>query len=150
MSSKQWWKLANSLQGRGKNMHGVQALQRTDCTWARSARDKAQLLSETFLHKAQLPPPVVNEYSMLPPEKPGSLISFLPVRDRMVRKQLCRLSLDSATGPDGISARVLKKCAVALSQPLARLIRAMISGGRWPACWGFHHIVPLYKKESSI
>ena len=147
-SSKQWWKLSNSLQGRGKSGHGVQPLQRDDGTWARTAEDKAELLSETFLSKSTLPAESINDFSALPPGPAPAPDTFLSVRTRDVQRQLNKLKEDSATGPDEVATQVLKKCSGSLARPLALVIRQMLAEGRWPACWRFHHIVPLYKKKA--
>ena len=147
-SSKKWWKLANSLQGRARDTHGVQALKRSDGTWARSSSEKIELLAETFLRKSQLPAESVNDYSALPPGHPVPPDSFLPVRHRAVRQQLRKLKEDKATGPDQVSARVLKKCADSLALPLTLIIRLMLRTGCWPTCWRFHHVAPLYKKKA--
>ncbi len=147
-SSKKWWKLSNSLQGRGKSTHGVQALKRADGSWARTADDKAELLSETFLAKSQLPPPVTNEFSQLRSGHATPPDTFLPVRTRDVAKQLRKLKEDTATGPDAIAARVLKKCSGNLARPIALLLRLMLRQGRWPESWRSHNIVPLHKKKA--
>ena len=147
-SAKQWWKLSNSLQGKGKTSHGVQPLKRSDGTWARTAPDKATLLSDTFLEKSRLPADTVNEFSVLPPGAGVASDTFLPVRTRDVERQLKKLKEDSATGPDEIAARVLKRCCHELAYPVAIVIRRMLCEGRWPLCWRFHNIVPLYKKKA--
>ena len=146
-SAKKWWKMSNSLQGRGKNTHGIQSLRRADGSWARTATEKVELLSETFLDKAQLPSEVANEFSPLPPGRIAQ-DTFLPVRTRDVARQLRKLKEDSATGPDAVASRVLTKCASCLARPVALVIRRMLQDGRWPQCWRFHSIVPLYKKKA--
>ncbi len=147
-SSKQWWKLSNSLQGRGKSGHGVQPLRRDDGTWARSAVEKAELLSDTFIEKSRLPRECTNEFSDLPPGVGAVRDSFLPVRTRDVQRQLNKLKEDSATGPDEVASRVLKQCSGSIARPLALVIRKMLAEGRWPLCWRLHNIVPLYKKKA--
>ncbi len=147
-SAKQWWKLSNSLQGRGKTGHGVQPLKRSDGTWARTSLDKATLLSDTFMEKSRLPAESPNEFSALPPGAGATRDTFLPVRTRDVERQLKRLKVDSATGPDEIAARVLKRCHHELAYPITLVIRRMLSEGRWPLCWRFHNIVPLHKKKA--
>ena len=147
-SAKQWWKMSNSLQGRGKNSHGIQPLRREDGTWARVASEKAELLSDTFLSKSRLPEESFNEFSALPPGLGDADDSFIPVRTRDVQRRLKKLKEDSATGPDAVASRVLKKCSGSLARPLAVIIRRMLREGRWPLCWRFHNIVPLYKKKA--
>ena len=60
------------------------------------------------------------------------------------------LDANSATGPDGISARVLKRCARVLSLPIVLLARAILQYGHWPSVWEEDWILPLYKKKSQF
>ena len=59
-----------------------------------------------------------------------------------------KLQEDNATGPDGIAARVLKRCAPALKIPLAIICRAVLSAGVWPRIWKHHWIFPIHKKKA--
>ena len=61
---------------------------------------------------------------------------------------LRQLKEDSATGPDHLAAKVLKKCAKVLGRPVARLARLLLNTGRWPTLWRVDWVFPLYKKRS--
>ena len=61
---------------------------------------------------------------------------------------LKQLDEDKATGPDLLSAKVLKKCAKELGTPVAKLTRRVLNSGEWPEGWRVHWILPLYKKKS--
>ena len=73
---------------------------------------------------------------------------WFPIRTREVKKVLGKLREDQATGPDGLSAKFLKRLAAVISLPLAILTRRIFSEGQWPNRWRLHHIVPLFKKGS--
>ena len=62
------------------------------------------------------------------------------------KRHLQELKEDKATGPDLLSAKLLKKCAGELAVPVAKLTRSILSTGKWPIEWRVHWIVPLYKK----
>ena len=145
-SSKGWWRLSNALAGKRTKHNGVQPLKKHD-GWARTCSEKAQLLADTFASKSLLPPEAANEYTAI-----GDAVFapdyFLPIRTRDVKRSLRKLKADSATGPDGISALVLQKCAAEVAYPLAMLIRKMVATCRWPCCWREHWVVPLFKKKS--
>ena len=55
-----------------------------------------------------------------------------------------------ATGPDGLSAQMLKRLADALALPLAILIRRIFYEASWPEQWRLHHIMPLFKRGSAF
>ena len=115
--------------------------------WLTSAVGEADCLEQAFAAKCHLPPSSVNEYTELGPPASSSARSSV-VRLRSARNELKRLRVDSGTGPDGLSTRVLKKCAHELGLPFAKLARRIVLTGAWPACWTFHWVVPLYKKKS--
>ena len=68
----------------------------------------------------------------------------------MKHAQTClqQLDEDSATGPDKIPARVLKRCAVQLAEPVYLLGLAILDSGVWPALWIQHWVAAIYKKKS--
>ena len=75
--------------------------------------------------------------------------SFLLLRPRWVKREIKRLRLDQATGPDGIPARILVELGIILALPLTLLFRKIIRSGIWPQIWKFHQICPLYKKGAT-
>ena len=58
------------------------------------------------------------------------------------------LKADSATGPDAVPTRVIKRCAAALARPVYMLAMTIVATGRWPALYTQHWIACLYKKKS--
>ena len=106
-SSRSWWKLANSLAGKRSKSSGIQPLQKPDGEWVRTAESKAELLAATFEKKSKLPDPTTNAYTAIgAPEFAED--TFLPIRTRDARRALTKLKAGSATGPGGLSARMLK------------------------------------------
>ena len=76
------------------------------------------------------------------------MADFYPIRERNSVKYLKALNEDSATGPDLLAARILKKCATSLGRPVAMLARKILSSGKWPTSWKVHWIPPLHKKKA--
>jgi len=58
---------------------------------------------------------------------------------------LKNLKVTKATGPDGISARVLRECAAELTPSLSRLFRISLQSGQLPADWKHGRIVAFHK-----
>ena len=54
---------------------------------------------------------------------------------------------NSATGPDNIPARVLKRCHAVLAAPLLLLAQLILQWQHWPSQWIEHWIVAIYKKK---
>ena len=143
---KDWWKLSRELLAKSSGMENIPPLKIAG-GWAKDPAAKASALSETFASKSRLPDPQTNEYSHInsPQVKLGK---FLRIRRRDVLKILKNLDTSSATGPDGLPALLLQRCAEELAWPITLLSRACLNNGRWPACWRFHWIHPLHKKKS--
>ena len=106
------------------------------------------MLPGAFLRKSQLPGEYLNEFLALPDGHPVPPDDFLAVREKKVRQQLKRLKVEKATGPNEVSARVLKKCADSPARPLTFIIRLVLQTSRWPSCERFRHTAPLYKKNA--
>ena len=144
--SKAWWRLANEIMNRKSGFSGVPALKRDDGNWERSTVGKAALLADVFDARYVLPEATTNAYSWIAGE--NTRRGFLPIRLRLALRGLKKLSIDSATGPDGLGARVLKECFTVLAFPLVRLARRIVSTHRWPQLWTTHWVIPLFKKGS--
>ena len=61
---------------------------------------------------------------------------------------LLNLSSNSATGPDGISARMLKLSASSIAAPLTNIFNLSISSGIFPSDWKNSNVVPIPKTKS--
>ena len=60
-SPKQWWKLSSSLLLKSRATNDIPPLQSADGVWARSPKEKADLLAEVFASKFSLPTIEINE-----------------------------------------------------------------------------------------
>ena len=121
--------------------------------WHTEAGDKAALLAEAFHKKNKLPEVEKNEFSQL--RAPATVGEEVPTRREVVNedtaeKLLGELDPYSASGPDGLSTRVLKRCAKALARPVSMLANRILETGRWPEGWVQHWVVPLHKKKETF
>ena len=65
-----------------------------------------------------------------------------------VKKTLSNLKEESATGPDGLPTRVLKRCAEELAKPFWLLAKVVLTERRWPETWLTRWVLPLYKRKA--
>eukprot|EP00969_Alexandrium_andersonii_P207012 9145883-Alexandrium_andersonii.AAC.1 len=76
--------------------------------WAAQAVGKANTLADAFLARWELPAQVQNEFSA-PPAELRVDDGFLLLRARNAKQRLASPREDSATGPDLLPARVLRR-----------------------------------------
>ena len=86
-------------------------------------------------------------YSSLGPEGVDPLDSF-DVVPAKVANQLQRTKAHCASGPDGISAWMLRSFADSLSLSIATMFNMSIRLGRLPAMWKVSHVVSIPKDSS--
>ena len=63
-----------------------------------------------------------------------------------MRRQLTRVNVRKARGPDNINPRVLKGCAAELAEPFQHLFNLSLGLGKVPQLWKTSCIVPVPKK----
>ena len=148
--SKLYWKVSKRLLMRPESCSTLPTLRDND-GWARTSQEKSNVLANAFSGKWILPPVANNEYSdilVANDHASSSQSGFLLLRTRVLKRLLKALAVDSATGPDLISSRLLKFCADSLALPFCKLARCIVRYGIWPASWCFHWICALHKKKS--
>ncbi len=140
-NSKTWWHIVNHVVGKGGNS-AIPSLRVNDTDYD-TVQEKANILKDTFAKKSCID----DDYRTPPllPNKSAAFLNRIKIRLRDVKKKLTQLKIKKATGPDGIPARVLRECAVALSRPLARLYNLSMKRGIVPNDWKCANVVPVYK-----
>ncbi len=78
-----------------------------------------------------------------------SSTEFIPVSIEEVLSLLSALSIGKATGPDGISARLLKECADVIAPSLTELFNKSLASGKVPTEWKYANIVPVPKTSET-
>ena len=63
-----------------------------------------------------------------------------------VLKLLNNLKIHKASGPDGLSARVLKECSAEIAPILALIYNESLAQGTVPDDWRQANIAPIFKK----
>ena len=148
--SKQWWKRSRQVAMQKELVCSIPALKDSDGQWVITSQAKADLFAGTFEAKYSLPAAEINEYSDVYAESAYDQLQDDEPNEGDALKVLQSMDATSGTGPDGLSARVLKRCAKALSLPLVLLAKAILTCGHWPSLWEDDWIVPMYKKKSQF
>ena len=74
-----------------------------------------------------------------------SKFSFIPVSEEDVLKKLSQLDERKATGPDSLSAKLLRMVAPAISNSLTSILNASLSQGHFPTEWKEANVTPVPK-----
>ena len=146
--AKGWWSRSKRLMQRKCDVSSIPALKGSDDQWVLQAKDKADLLSETFSKKYGLSVEEHNDYTGLANHVGQEQRGLKQLHEKDAETALHNLREDSGTGPDGLPARILKNCAAALARPVLLLSLCILTSGVWPHLWRKHWVAPLYKKNS--
>ena len=132
--SKSWWTLSRQLMQKKTSSTGIPALKSSDGSWILDSEKKADRFAEVFQSKCKMNDAEVNEYITI--SVTGHEQEDLPdVTTQQAMKGLQSLDESSATGPDLLPTRVLRRCAASLAAPVARLAQRILSTGLWPSLW---------------
>ena len=107
--------------------------------------ENANILAEMFsknssLYESYQPPPFTSR---------STCTTFMPevhIQTRQVKRVLAKLEIKKSSGPDGISARVIKICSSSLAKPLRNLFFISFKTGTFPSCWKIANVQPVSKK----
>ena len=61
---------------------------------------------------------------------------------------IMKLDCSKSTGPDGISARMLRETALSITQPLTSLFNMLIQQRSFPSLWKFANVIPIPKNST--
>ena len=108
-----------------------------------TCKDKASVLNEYFTSVF-----TKENTSDIPPLDGHSFpdISSIDVTIAGVTALLSNLKIHKASGPDKISASLLKNLATTLAPALTLIFKASLSQSSLPSQWKIANIVPLFKK----
>ena len=143
---KQWWTVTKSLLN-NKIQTSIPPLFE-DNNVITDAAHKAGIINTFFAQNSRLPPQAANH--PLPPFEylTDQRLESLWVTPDEVYKVLVNLNVNKATGPDNIGNFLLKICAGAISDSLAKLFNYSLETEKFPSKWKFSNVVPVHKKNS--
>ena len=114
-----------------------------------SSYDKAVLLN-TYFYKCfnkSVPPPNNHYFYLNPSDFPEECLTLCTEEE--VLELLSDLDCNKSTGPDDISARMLKATASSIAPSLARLFNLSLTSGCFPDSWKLARVVPIPKSTNS-
>ena len=117
-----------------------------DCGKASTSQEKADILSEFFkkCFNSSILPLTFADFDTFGTESNSCPDDFLCSIEEM-QHLLETLDVSKSSGPDGISARMLKSVAQSIAPSVTRLVNQSIQSGCFPVFWKVSNIVPIPK-----
>ena len=137
--AKKFWSFVKSLK---KDAFGINSL-RENGILKTDTLDKANICNRQFESA------FTRESDTEIPSKgtsPFSPMGEITVDPKGVLKLLNNLNIHKASGPDGLSARVLKECSSEISVMLALIYNESLAQGTVPDDWRQANVAPVFKK----
>ena len=112
-------------------------------------KEKSDVLN-SFFHSCfnSVLPPLLEEH-MAPPHPTNCPEELLCTEEELVFDLLISLDTSKSSGPDGISARMLKGVACSLTPVLAKVFNISITSCSLPSNWKRSRVVPIPKGSNS-
>ena len=143
LSQKDWWATLKSFISPQTNTT-IPPLESNGNTYV-DDNDKANLLNNHFQNQT-----ILNEQNAvlppLPPPAYQSQLSTLVLTPLEVESVLKGLKVGKASGPNGLSNRILKELSSQLAQPLCSLFNQSLRSGIMPATYKEANVCPVPKK----
>ena len=143
-NGKIFWKIVNKVINKSKAPKVPPLL--VENKFILNCEEKATLLTEFFCK--QCTPNLTT--SVLPDiltyktdERPGNFL--LTVED--ITPLINKLDPNKATGPDGISSKMLLLCGNTVTLPLQVIFSNILSTGTYPKMWKLANVTPIHKKS---
>ena len=110
-----------------------------------NCKQKAEIFNDYFSSQCT---PFQNE-STLPPFKKftNNKIDSFTITDDEIKHLLKNINIGKATGPDNISANLLKMCGDTLVVPIKIIFLNILRTGIFPAQWKQANVTPVHKKK---
>jgi exonuclease III len=144
IGEKNYWKLAKEVYGNKKTL-GIPSLIINDKT-VNTSSEKAACFNEYFTDQQTLPPLRFNQ--QLPPIifLTDSRLEFIQTNPDEIQSIIKTFDVGKASGPDGISIRLLKETSVSISPSLSKLLNKSFTLAKVPKIWKEANICPIFKK----
>ena len=143
LSSKDWWSTLKTFISPNLNS-AIPSFESEGFIYTDDF-EKANLFNNYFQGQT-----ILDDRNAVLPELPGpsylTSLSSIAFDPQEVEEILKSLKTDKASGPDGLSNRILKKLSHELSSPLCSLFNKFLSLGKFPSPYKDANVTPVHKK----
>jgi len=144
LSPKKWWHIVKVMLGQNKQSQ-YPSLIDGDLTIS-DPKSKADAFNRYFIGQTTLS----DEDASLPDDYPSvnhTQLDSIAATEEEVLDQLKGIKANKATGPDLISARMLKEAGSSICSSLTHLFNLSLQQGIVPKMWKEANVIPIHKKK---
>ena len=143
-SSKCWWRTVKHFMNKNHSTTVPSLIHDGKHIHVPDSFSKAEIFNSFFLEQSK----VDSSSASLPEitDPPVSTLDSISIMETEVLDILLSLDTSKASGPDGISAKLLKEAAPAICPSLTKLFNLSLANKQFPLAWKQANVSPLYKK----
>lgn len=142
---KHWWGTVNKLLGKGGDESFPAMKDLTNDSFVTDNMSKASLFNTFFMSHSNID----TSEAQLPNEEPiypGPILDSLTATEEDVFDFIKSIDPNKATGPDGISPRLLKEAGHSIVPSLTKLFNLSLTTATVPESWKRANVIPVHKK----
>ncbi|MEW8548488.1 MAG: reverse transcriptase family protein [Candidatus Thiodiazotropha sp.] len=142
--NKTFWQLMGRFMGKNNTCSIIPPLKKTDENYAFDDDEKVTVLNDYFCSISSID----DAYIALPyfENRTESSIENISITQSEVTDILSNLKVNKASGPDGISHRMLKYTSHTVAKPLCYLFNMSLQQRSFPSLWKSADVMPIFKK----
>ena len=145
LNPRKYWKVVKSIYGQKKTFQ-IPSITHNGQNFTTSV-DKAHLFN-VFFSSQQMQTDIPQNHKLPPLEfRTDSRLNEIIINEHNVLKALKQINPNKASGPDGISGRLLLETADSICKPLSLLFNKSLQSGIFPSEWKKANITPVHKKQ---
>ena len=145
LSPKKWWHIAKSFLGIHPN-YSLPPMEDENGKIYVNDKDKASAFNDFFMNQTK-----INASGKFLPEFTdkcdGNSLSDITTTPEEVYDILKSLKTNKATGPDGVSAKLLREAGASIAKPLSDIINLSLKTQQVPQAWKQAHVAPIHKNK---
>ena len=142
INPKHWWHITKQFMGKNKE-NSIPPMEENNITYF-NPKDKADAFNKAFLSFSRLDTTGAHLPDLT--YRTAARIDNIPILESDVLDILKSLDTSKASGPDGISAKMLKETAHSIAPSLTKLFQKSYNLSKIPHLWKEANVLPLHKK----
>ena len=134
-----------------KLVHSAHQLKKDDGTLTTDDTEKATMLNDYFCTIAETLIGPADEIQPLQAHIRENvdmpIMTSITISQKEIKEKICKLKVKKATGPDGVSARLLKYAGMSIAPSLTSVFKQSVEACKPPDQWKIARVSAAFKKD---